>query len=120
MTNVLEYGNLKREEAVNLANEINRLEAITKKMKDDLKSFVEQNGPVETQTEVWGYTEAVSYSFNGVQLKTVAENLVLDGHNPWELLSISASNLKKTGWNESYLETLGQKKITRRFGSKKK
>lgn len=120
MTTTLEYGNLTLEDAIKLANEINRLEAVIKKMKDDLKAFVQTNGSFETESEVWGYSEAISYTFNGEQLKAVAENLVLEGHNPWELLSISATNLKKTGWTESVLESLGQKKITKRFGSKKK
>lgn len=51
-------------EAVESANEISRLEAATKLLKDNLKKYVKKHGEVETSTEKWGYYPSVSWSFN--------------------------------------------------------
>lgn len=108
------------EEAVRIANEVERLEAVIKVLKDQMKVYVDQNGPIETDTVVWDYNVSNSFSFDAEGLKRVAENIVLEGKNPWELMSISAANLKKLGWEDSYIETLGKKKQTIRFNSRKK
>lgn len=108
------------EEAIRVANEVERLEAVIKVMKDQMKAYVDKNGPIETDSVVWDYNESASFSFTADQLKRVAENIVLEGKNPWELMSISASNLKKLGWEESFVEALGTKKTTKRFNSRKK
>lgn len=107
-------------EAINLANEVERIEAVLKVMKDQMKAYVQKNGPIETESVIWDFNESVSYSFNPDQLKNIAENIVLEGENPWALLSISSSNLKKLGWSDSFINQLGQKKITKRFISRKK
>lgn len=107
-------------EAINLANEVERIEAVLKVMKDQMKAYVQKNGPIETDSVIWDFNESVSYSFNPDQMKNIAENIVLEGENPWALLSISSSNLKKLGWSDSFINQLGQKKITKRFISRKK
>lgn len=108
------------EEAVQLANEIERVEAAAKIMKDKLKKFVEANGPVETSDKVWDLSEAVSYKFDSEQLKMVAQNIALEGKNPWDYLGITASNLNKLGWSEDFLQTIGKRSISTRFSSRKK
>lgn len=107
-------------EAIKLANEVERIEAVLKIMKDQMKAYVQKNGPIETDSVIWDFNESVSYSFNPDQMKNIAENIVLEGENPWALLSISSSNLKKLGWSDSFINQLGQKKITKRFISRKK
>lgn len=107
-------------EAIKLANEVERIEAVLKVMKDQMKAYVQKNGPIETDSVIWDFNESVSYSFNPDQLKNIAENIVLEGKNPWALLSISSSNLKKLGWSDTFINQLGQKKITKRFISRKK
>lgn len=107
-------------EAINLANEVERIEAVLKVMKDQMKAYVQKNGPIETDSVIWDFNESVSYSFNPDQMKNIAENIVLEGENSWALLSISSSNLKKLGWSDSFINQLGQKKITKRFISRKK
>ncbi len=109
-----------REEAIRVANEVERLEAVIKVMKDQMRTYVDKNGPIETDTVVWDYNESCSFSFTADEMKKVAENIVLEGKNPWELMSISAANFKKLGWEESYIETLGTKKPIKRFNSKKR
>lgn len=107
-------------EAIKLANEVERIEAVLKIMKDQMKAYVQKNGPIETDSVIWDFNESVSYSFNSDQMKSIAENIVLEGENPWALLSISSSNLKKLGWSDSFINQLGQKKIMKRFISRKK
>ena len=108
------------EEAVRLANEIERIEAAAKLMKADLRRFVEQQGPVETVDTIWDINEAVSYKFDSAQLKDVAQHIALGGDNPWDFLGINAANLKKLGWDEAFLANLGKKTVTKRFASRKK
>ncbi|GLY12602.1 hypothetical protein [Pseudobacillus badius] len=108
------------EEAVNLANEIERIEAALKLMKDKLKKFVEQNGALETTDKVWDFAEAVSYKFTAEQLKNVAQNIVLEGKDPWQYLGINGTSLKALGWEEAVISSMGKRTVTRRFTSRKK
>ncbi|RST60175.1 hypothetical protein D5F11_008955 [Siminovitchia terrae] len=118
--NITNQQTMTLEEAVKLANEIERIEAAAKQMKADLRKYVEQNGPVETADTIWNVNEAVSYKFDARQLKEVAQHIALGGDNPWDYLGIAASNLKKLEWDEAFLAKLGQKTVTKRFVSRKK
>lgn len=106
-------------EAVELANEISRLEAATKLLKDNLKKYVKEHGEVETSTEKWGYYPSVSWSFKKDSVKEIARNLVLEGVDPWSLITFQAKDLKSVGWEDSALEQFGSKKVTKRFSSRK-
>lgn len=107
------------EEAVQLANEINRLEAAAKAMKDQLKKYVEENGSVDTGQEVWGFYESVSWNFDKQGLKEVARNIAIEGLDPWELLTLPKPKLTKLGWDEQFLSQMGKKNVTQRFTSRK-
>ena len=48
-------------------------------------------------------------------MKELAQNMVLEGVNPWKMLNITASNLKKLGWDDAVVAKMGEKK--RREGS---
>ncbi len=109
-----------RQEASELAMEIERMEASLKTLKAELKRFVDQNGAIETGEKVWNYNTAVSWEFHESGLKEMATQLALEGINPWAVMTISAANLKKIGWNEDVLRQFGQKKETKRFSSKQK
>ncbi|OZU89063.1 hypothetical protein CIL03_08590 [Virgibacillus indicus] len=108
------------EEAIQLANEINRLEAALKQMKDELKTFVKDYGAVDTGEEVWNFYESISWKFSNAELKEIAREMALDGVDPWSMFSISKSNINKLGWEEQRLSQLGTKKVTQRFTSRKK
>ncbi|MFC2946777.1 hypothetical protein [Virgibacillus sediminis] len=92
------------EEAVQLANEINRLEAALKQMKSVLKSYVKEQGGIDTGEEVWDFYESVSWKFDRQHLKELAGEMAMEGIDPWEMLNIK----------------LGTKKVTQRFTSRKK
>lgn len=112
--------NLTAEEAIKIANEIERIESAAKAMKDQLKKYVEVNGPLETSDKIWDFSTSVSYKFNGVQLREVAQNIVLEGKNPWDLMSIATPKLQTLGWSEDVLKQLGTQSSTTRFSSRKK
>ncbi|PIC57016.1 hypothetical protein CSV80_11145 [Sporosarcina sp. P12(2017)] len=106
--------------AIKLGKEIERVEAAAKAMKAELKAFVDVNGPVDTGDVIWDYNISASWSFNEEGLKELAQNMVLEGVNPWKVLNITASNLKKLGWDDAIVAKMGEKKETRRFSSRKK
>lgn len=107
------------EEAVKLANEIERAEAAVKQMKEQLKAFVKENGDVETIDKVWGFSSSVSWKFEGDALKQLSQDIVLEGHNPWDMLTLPKDSLNKLGWGEDVLSQYGTKKETNRFSSRK-
>ncbi|PID03766.1 hypothetical protein CSV67_03760 [Sporosarcina sp. P2] len=106
--------------AIKLGKEIERVEAAAKAMKVELKAFVDVNGPIDTGDVIWDYSISASWSFNEEGLKELAQNMVLEGVNPWKVLNITASNLKKLGWDDAIVAKMGEKKETRRFSSRKK
>jgi len=106
-------------EAIQIANEIERHEGALKQMKEALKAFVEANGPVDTGEKTWDFTESMSWKFEPDKLKELAGDILLHGHNPWELMSIGSKELAKTGFTEAELRQYGTPKITKRFASKK-
>lgn len=108
------------QDAVELAAEIERMESLLKTLKAELKRFVDQNGAIETADKVWTYNVAVSWKFHEAGLRNMAEQLAIEGINPWKMITISAANLKKIGWSEEVLSQFRQKKETKRFSSQKK
>ena len=107
-------------EAVTMANEILRLEATVKEMKNQLKDYVEEYGPVETNDQIWDFNESVSWNFAGDKLKEIMTMIALDGYNPWDMISLSKRSLDKLGWNDDVLKQYGEKKVIKRFAPKKK
>lgn len=108
-----------QEEAVDLANEINRAEAAVKQMKEQLKEYVKDYGAVDTGQEIWNFFDSVSWKFDRNGLKEVARNMVVDGIDPWEQMTVSKKKIDDLGWDDKFLEQLGQKKVTKRFASRK-
>ncbi|MDQ0341196.1 phage shock protein A [Caldalkalibacillus uzonensis] len=85
------------EKAVQLANEIDRLEAVLKTMKAQLKAFVDEHGPVKTQDKVWDYTTSVSWEFEADSLRELCQHIALEGENPWTFLTLPADSIKMLG-----------------------
>lgn len=107
-----------QQEAIELANEIERIEATLKQLKDNLRGYVEVHGPVNTGEKVWSCNNSVSWRF--ADMRKLAEGIVLDGKNPWAFMTITAANLKKLGWDDVVIEAYGGKKsVTTRFSGRK-
>ncbi len=113
---------LTREQAVEMANEILRLEAVLKTMKDQLKRFVEENGELVVGDTVWKFQESISWDFESNKIKDFMKSLIIDGYttNPYEIISFSKPKLDKLGLEEQYLMNFAKKKVTARFVNRKK
>lgn len=110
---------LSQEEAVKLALEIERHEAAVKQMKDRLREYVTTNGRLIAGDKVWDFYPSESWKFEPAKLKELAMGIAMDGKDPWEYLSLSASALKSLGMTETELSQYGTKKVTKRFDSRK-
>lgn len=108
-----------KDEAIEMALEIERTEAAMKKMKEALKAYVDEHGALRAGDKVWDYSQSVSWSFDAMQLRELAVAITAEGKNAWDFLKLPADSIKKLGWEETALEQYGSTKITNRFGSKK-
>lgn len=104
--------------AEEIAREIYRLEAVLKQLKDELKGIVKESGPVEVDGRVWSFYPAVEWKFSPDSLQSFAEALALDGIEPWTVLDVSSTALKKIGVGEDILSRYAEKKETLRFYAK--
>lgn len=110
---------ISQEEAVKKALEVERLEAVLKQMKAELKAYVDANGALVAGDKMWDYTISTAWEFTGEKLKEMSLEIAVEGRDPWGLLSLSAAAIKKLGWNETTLSRFGTKKETKRFDSRK-
>ena len=108
------------QEAIDLANEIERYEAAVKQMKEALKAFVEKVGlPVDTGEKIWDFSSSESWSFSPENLKALASEILLMGFNPWEYLDLGSRAISKLNLTQDVLGQYGKAKTTKRFASKK-
>jgi hypothetical protein len=98
------------EDAIALAQQIDRTKQALKLLEDKLKAYVELNGPVNANGKVWDYFHSSTWNFAPDRLKALCGMLAIDGFNPFELLNLSATALKKTGYSDDLLSQYGEKK----------
>ena len=103
------------EKAQQVANEIAQIEATLKQMKEGLKAFVDQHGMVQAGGVQWGYSESVSWKIEADYMKEFMQWVALEGFNPFEMMSVSATSLKKLAWSEETLQRIATKKLTKSF-----
>lgn len=103
------------EKAQQVANEIAQLEATLKQMKEGLKAFVDQHGMVQASGVQWGYSESISWKIEAEHMKEFMQWVALEGFNPFEMMSVSATSLKKLAWSEETLQRIATKKLTKSF-----
>jgi len=101
------------DDAISVAKEVERLEAVLKEHKNVLKQYVDENGPLATDEKVWDYHPTESWNFHN--MKGLAEMIALEGYNPWEMFSLSKKELKKLGFEESFLQKYGEKVTNTQF-----
>lgn len=121
MTTQVENKVITEEKAIELSNEIIRLEATVKAMKDKLKAYVEENGTLQAGDVIWDFQHAQSWKYDPKKIRDFMKSLVIDGYttNPYELVTFSKPKIDKLGLDESYIEQFAEKKITTRFAKKK-
>jgi hypothetical protein len=103
------------EEAQALAGEIIRLETALSGMKGRLKEWVQVNGPVRVGDQEFRLVPAVNWNFSPEKLKEFCKMLSQAGINPWEVLTIGSSQLKKLKLPEEELARYGEKDETKTF-----
>lgn len=108
------------DDAVKMAAEVERLESAVKLLKSELKTFVDRKGSIQTGDKIWAYNTYTSWEFDEEGLQEMADQLAIEGVNPWEIMTIPPAELRNLGWTEEVLSQFGQKKETKRFSSKKK
>lgn len=109
---------LTHEKAVELANEIIRLDSTLKSMKEQLKKYVEENGELVAGDKVWKFRENVSWNFNDSEkVKDFLKSLVIDGitYDPYSLISISKTKLNQLNIDDDYISAFAQKRVTKSF-----
>ncbi len=108
------------QEAIAMANEVERHEAALKQMKDALKTFVEESGlPIDTGEKIWDLSLSESWSFEPDNLKALASEILLMGYNPWEYLDLGSKAIDKLNLTKDMLKQYGSSKTTKRFAGKK-
>lgn len=103
------------EEAVQVANEIERLESAVKLLKDELRTYVREHGEVDTGEKVWKFQQVESWNIPPGNLKEIARLIALDGRNPWEYLNITPAKLRSLDWSDETLAGFGEKRIRNNF-----
>ncbi|WP_139490048.1 hypothetical protein [Brevibacillus dissolubilis] len=115
---------LKKKQAEQLAKEIWRAEAALKQMKEQMKAYVRELGPIEVDSHVWDFYPRTEWQFTPDNLHQLAMDAFLEvGVTPWAILKPSTSDLKKlTNWSEDKLALYGEKVETSKVfdGRKKK
>lgn len=84
-----------KDEADKLAREILRLEEVISNYKECLKAWVVEHGSVQVGDQEFGIKESVSYQFEPDNLKQFAQYLVNKSINPWEILTLGATQVNK-------------------------
>ena len=109
---------LTHEKAVELANEIFRLESTVKNMKEQLREYVKENGELVAGDKVWKFRENVSWNFNDSEkIKDFLKSLVIDGitYDPYSLISFPKTKLNKLGIDDDYISAFAEKRVTKSF-----
>lgn len=105
------------EEVVALALEIEKLRNELELKEEMLKNYIAEFGEVVTETGVWRLTPVNTWELD---TKKTAEYIRNCGYDPLEILTCTATNLKKKlGVDDSVLETLGTKKVSYRLAKQK-
>lgn len=109
--------NLNEAQAHQTAQEVVRLEAVLSKLKDDLKSYVEQNGEFVAAGKVWSFSDTVSVKLTSDQKAEIAKTLAIKGVNFFDVAKFSYTDLIKQGFTVDEMKQLGSVSYSKRFSS---
>lgn len=104
-----------KEDAEATGREIIRLEKVLELLKCKLKNWVNNNGPVQIDDQEFKLCPSISWHFPPDKLRELCQALGEDGFNPWEILSIGSTKLKKLNLPDKKLAEYGKKKETTSF-----
>ncbi|MDT3417140.1 di/tripeptidase [Brevibacillus aydinogluensis] len=112
---------VKKQQAIVLAKEIERTEAALKQMKEQLKAYVEEHGPLNTGECTWDFYPRCEWKFEPDKLKKMMQDAFIElGINPFEYLKPNTTSLKKLKWGDDKLAQYGKRVETGKvFDSRK-
>lgn len=111
---------VKLEDAERAAAEILRLEAKTKQLKEMLRNWVETHGPVRVNGKEFLIQETFYWKWPEKAFDSAVSLMLEQGFDPFKVLRLTAESLKKLGWDENTVASLGaQKVVSHRFDSRK-
>jgi tRNA-dihydrouridine synthase len=107
------------DEAIHIANEIERYEGVLKQLKDALKKFVKANGAVNTGEKIWDMFPIISWDVSDPRL--LAEKIFDKGDNPWAFVKIDLKAVLQKGilTEQEAMQYGAKQKLYSRFGSTK-
>lgn len=112
---------INEEEAIALAEEIERIESARQQLREKLRAYIEEYGQVQTKDKVWNVWENESWRANPKSLAQLADYIQHIGENPWDYLSITPANLRKLELEDQILKKIGfEKRCSRSFRAIKK
>ncbi|MGB9805131.1 MAG: RecB family exonuclease [Desulfofundulus sp.] len=95
------------QEAESLGAEILRLDTALGQMKDILKAYVSACGPVVVGSRQFALVPSVYWKWDARSLEAAFERIRQEGRDPFDFLSLGATQVKKLGWGEDVLQELG-------------
>ena len=105
------------EKAQEVAQKIIQHEAVAGNLKKRLRSYVEATGPVPVGAKEFRLNASESWKWTDEAMRNLFTFIVKQGKDPFGLLSITASNLRKLSLTDDFLKEIGGTKRTyERFG----
>ncbi len=89
------------------ARETLRVEAALKQMKDRIKEYVQLCGSVELDKKQYVVEKPAYWKWDKNSLSHAFSKMLQEGRNPFELISLNATNLKKLPWTQRDIHNLG-------------
>lgn len=94
-------------EAVALGREILRLEGALDILKERLRGYVENHGPVQVDSREFRIAPSNYWKWPQNSLRTAVAAMEAEGFDPFQLLSLTAAGLKKLPWGDERIRALG-------------
>lgn len=95
------------DQALEVAREIFRLDQKSEILKARLRGYVKMQGPVTVGRRRFDLVPSKYWSFGGNALEKAFKKMKATGIDPFGVMSLTATGLKKVGWGESEIKELG-------------
>lgn len=106
------------QDAVEIANEMNRLKAVIDRLKNNLEEYVKNYGAVESGDQVWDFHPKETWKV--IDMDGLVTMIELDDKDPYDYLTISKPKLQKLKWDKSFLSQYVNMTVTTQFRALKK
>ena len=84
-----------------------KLEAAISSLKENLKTWVKTHGPVRVDDKEYKFAPSKYWKWPAQSLHRAVEEMEKEGIDPFTVLSLTSTGLKKLKWDEEKIESLG-------------